>query len=103
MITVQNAVRCFNHDVAQHLRIIKADLKEDFWKWRADVRADFQLLLIELRRDIIEFDIKFHEFKLAVEGAVGVAVGITVGATVAAIDWTAWELRFHIALIWEAL
>lgn len=83
----------------QHLHIIKDDLEEDFFKWRADVRADFELLIAELSAEIVHFEVKYAEFKLAVKAAIGFAVG----ATISAIDWAAYDIRFHLALIWETL
>lgn len=82
-----------------HLHVIKADLREDFWKWKADMRADWEILKIELIADVANFVARYEAFKARIE--FDIVRGLE-GAVVLA-EIAAWELRFHIAYIWESL
>lgn len=80
----------------QYLHLTDSDLGEDFVKWKGDVRSDFELLFADYRVEIADFETQYRKFKRAVKQVIGPTFVVVV-------DWATWDIRFHLALMWETL
>ena len=76
-------------------RVMQADNKEDFAQWKSDVQADFQELRADFAAQIPNFSARYQEFEIALQGFWDGTVGPTALSD--------WDLRFHVAYIWERL
>lgn len=85
----------FKDDFEAGMYIPQTD-QANFYTWRSDMSAAWPKLRAEFRVDIQDFDSRYEGFKLKL----GANLDDVAQANT---ELAPWELRFHIARIWDRL